>query len=349
MTLRDLSSLVRINPALTRSISAENPSGTTSGGAQASPGDDPHCTDSSRELGKGWKVRPCLRNLAANDTVVLAKIDGPGIIQHIWFTVDPTRSNELSLRVYYDDGVEAALQCPLGFFFANGVDGLARVNSAPIAVNPRGALNSFWPMPFRRRIRIEVTNDGNAPINELFYQITYSLGELGPDEGCLHGYFTRSRTSRADPQHFIVDRISGSGHYVGTYLIWTQFDPGWWGEGEVKFFLDNDPDDAPTICGTGTEDYFLGAWGFTGDDPDDATPVEYSGLYAGLPHAARPYKAVSGETALRHAMYRWHIPDPIRFQENLRVSVQALGWKDKGTYLPLADEIQSLALWYQAP
>ena len=346
--LNPLASLAQLTDAQTRSISAENPTGEKSGGAQASPGDDEHCTDAARKLGKGWKVRPCLRNIQPGQSVTLADIAGPGTIQHIWCTVDVRFAQSITLRAFYDDQDHPSILAPLGSFFANGLDGLAQISSIPVAVNPRGGMNCYWPMPFRKRMRIEITNDRPQTIPEFFFQITYAIGNVPDDVGYLHASYRCAQTDRVDPQHVILDGVSGRGHYVGTYLVWTQHDPGWWGEGEVKFFIDGDPPDAPTICGTGTEDYFGGAWGFTGADPDDPTPVPYTGPFLGHPQAATKLRKDDGPETLQHALYRWHIPDPIRFTKDLRVTIQALGWQDDGTYLPLADDIASVAYWYQA-
>jgi hypothetical protein len=141
--------------------------------------------------------------------------------------------------------------------------------------------------------------------------------------------------------HTIVDGIRGRGRYVGTYLAITPNAPGWWGEGEIKFHLDGD-DEFPTICGTGTEDYFGGAWNF---DLDGAYR-DYSSPYLGL-HQVLPHDEIYTPQQ-RFGMYRWHVRDPIRFHEELRVTLQALGWQDGGRYLPLADaDIATTAWWYQ--
>ena len=140
--------------------------------------------------------------------------------------------------------------------------------------------------------------------------------------------------------------MSGQGHYVGTYLAWGVNNTGWWGEGEIKFYMDGDRE-WPTICGTGTEDYFGGAWDF------EFPPGQYgvfSGPYSGLPQVIQPDGLYRSQQ--RFGMYRWHIMDPIRFQRELRVTIQALGWRskleDKPRYLPLQDDIASTAFWYQA-
>jgi D-arabinan exo alpha-(1,3)/(1,5)-arabinofuranosidase (non-reducing end) len=353
-----LVALTRLCDAQTRSISAENPDGRKGGGAQAMPprgrrkGSDAWCSDAASELGKGWKVRPCARNLEPGQILTLADIKGPGIIQHIWCTVLMDVHRWIALRVYYDNQKQPSIVCPLGDFFANGLDGLALINSLPIAVNPKGGMNSYWPMPFRKRIRIEITNDGPRTINEVFYQVTYALQEVPDDAAYLHASWRRSMTTRQSPEHVILDGVRGRGHYVGTYLAWNQLSNDWWGEGEVKFFIDGDKPGSPTICGTGTEDYFGGAWGFVMDHARDLSPQTYSTPFLGYPQALY---APSSRSEMRmrprvpaHGLYRWHIPDPIRFQRDVRVTVQALGWWPTGKFQPLTDDIASVAYWYQS-
>ncbi len=144
--------------------------------------------------------------------------------------------------------------------------------------------------------------------------------------------------------HAVLDGVSDRGHYVGTYLAWGSNSGGWWGEGEVKFYLDGDTE-LPTICGTGTEDYFGGAWNF--DVPGQGYTA-YSTPFLGLPQILRPDGLYRSQQ--RFGMYRWHLPDPIRFANDIRVTVQALGWRSGGRYLPLTDDIASTALWYgQSP
>jgi hypothetical protein len=188
-------------------------------------------------------------------------------------------------------------------------------------------------MPFRRRARITVENQHSAEIRAWFFQIDYALTEVPDDAAYFHAQWRQSMTARDLPEHTILDGVHGQGHYVGTALGWTQLSDGWWGEGEIKFFLDGD-DEYPTICGTGTEDYFGGAWAF-GDT--------YSTAFLGYPLWSRE----PGEVP-KHGLYRWHVLDPIRFQEDLRVTIQALGWYPERLYQPLTDELASVAYWYQA-
>jgi hypothetical protein len=328
-----LGNLPLVSDAETRSICAENPDGAVGGGARAVP-DDKH---PGRTLGKGWKSRACIFP-EPGETVTLADIAGSGVIQHIWITVDPRRLREVMLRFYWDGEDTPSIEVPLGDFFACGHAQWAKVNSWPIAVNPSSGLNSYWPMPFRKHARITVENVHSEKIEGFFYQITYAKTDVPDEAAYLHGQWRRSLTTRAQPEHTILADVTGQGHYVGTVLAWTQLSNGWWGEGEVKFFIDDD-DEYPTICGTGTEDYVGGAWGFYASN---AREEPYSTPFLGLPLVRHADNEVP-----KHTMYRWHILDPIRFRKALRVTVQALGWWPDGRYQPLTDDIASTALWYQ--
>jgi Protein of unknown function (DUF2961) len=323
-----LSGLALLSSAETRSISAENPTGARGGGAREVP--DPRSP--SGHLGQGWKVRPCIR-LEPGSTTTLADIEGPGVIQHIWITTFPEAYTDTVLRFYWDGEETASVEVPLGDFFCNGFGLRYNVNSLPVSVNPVGGFNCYWPMPFRRHARITIENQHAGPIKFFFYQITYALTDVPEQAAYFHAQHRQSTTTRDLPEHTILEGVRGQGHYVGTFLAWRQHSNGWWGEGEIKFYMDGDGE-FPTICGTGTEDYVGGAWCF-----DNQT---YSTPFLGYPL----YRNTAGE-APRHALYRWHIPDPIRFREDLRVTIQALGWWPNWTFQPLADTIGSVAYWYQ--
>ena len=322
-----LSGLAMLSDATTRSISAENPTGAVGGGAT----EDPQGKGAAGALGKGWKVRPCI-TLPAGSTTTLADIEGPGTIQHIWITVRETAYRDCILRFFWDGEEAPSIEVPLGDFFACGHALRVKVNSLPVAVNPNGGFNCYWPMPFRRSCRITIENQRWDDIGGFFYQITYALGDVPDRAATLHAQWRRAVSDRANPDHVILDGIRGKGHYVGTYLAWTQLANGWWGEGEIKFFIDGDGEH-PTICGTGTEDYFGGAWGF-GDT--------FSTPFLGYPL----WRREPGEVP-KHGLYRWHVMDPIRFQQALRVTIQALGWWPNHQFQPLADDIASVGYWYQ--
>ncbi len=323
-----LGNLPVLADARTRSISAENPNGRKAGGAKA----DPEGQGAARELGVGWKVRPCI-TLPPNSTTTLAEIDGPGTIQHIWITTCQQAYRDCVLRMFWDGEESASVEVPLGDFFCNGHGVRCDINSLPVAVNPSGGFNCYWPMPFNECARITIESQHPEETPGFFYQITYALGDIPDDATRFHAQWRRAVTTRELPEHTILDGVVGSGQYVGTYLAWTQFSDGWWGEGEIKFYIDGDKD-YPTICGTGTEDYFGGAWGFGGQT--------YSTAFLGYPL----YQKEEGKVP-KHGLYRWHIMDPIRFDEDLRVTIQALGWWPDGVYEPLTDDICSVGYWYQ--
>lgn len=333
-----LDSLSRITNAQTRSISAENFTGEKGKGGMALSGIG--IPGPAGQLGQGWKVSPCII-VEPFSTVTLAQIEGPGAIQHIWLTVAPQYWRSLVLRCYWDDEPTPSIEVPLGDFFCNGWCVRSNVSSIPVAVNPAGGFNSYWPMPFRQRARLTLESLTKDRINGFYYQITYTLTEIPDDAGYLHAQWRRSNPLPYKSVHTLLDGVRGQGHYIGTYIAWGSNNNGWWGEGEIKFYLDGD-DAFPTICGTGTEDYFGGAWNF--EHPQGQYGV-YSTPYLGLSQVLSPDSLYRSQQ--RFGMYRWHIPDPIRFQEDLRVTIQALGWRSEGRFLPLQDDIASTVLWYQ--
>ena len=329
-----LGNLSLLSRAKTRSISPENFTGAKSEGGKATEGTGAEC---ARDLGQGWKISPSVR-IEAHTTFTLADIDGQGAIQQIWMT--PTGNWRFSiLRFYWDDEDIPSVECPVGDFFCMGWGRYAPVNSLAVCVNPGSAFNCYWEMPFRRKCRITLENMADEAM-VVYYQINYALTEIPDDAAYFHAQYRRVNPLPYKSVFSILEGIQGQGQYVGTYLAWGVNNNGWWGEGEIKFYLDGDTD-WPTICGTGTEDYFCGSYNFD----RDGKYVEFSTAYAGLPQVIRPDGTYQANT--RFGMYRWHIPDPIRFETDLRVTIQALGWRHKGKYLPLQDDIASVAFWYQ--
>jgi hypothetical protein len=337
-----LGNLSRLSTAVTRSISPENFTGAKGGGGRATEGTG---AEAARELGQGWKVSPSIR-IGPRETVTIAEIDGPGAIQHIWLTIHPRHWRQVVLRMYWDGEETPSVETPLGDFFCSGWCERANIASLPIAVNPAGGFNSYWELPFRTSARITVENVTPDELESaLYYQITYTLTEVPDDRAYFHAQWRRSNPLPYQTVHTLLDGVTGAGHYVGTYLAWGVNNNGWWGEGEIKFYLDGDGE-WPTICGTGTEDYFGGAWNF--EHPQGQYGV-FSTPYLGMPQVIKPdglYRAQQ-----RFGMYRWHVMDPIRFHADLRVTVQALGWRarqeGKQRYLPLQDDIASTSFWYQ--
>jgi len=341
----NMSNLYRLSDAQTRSVSPENFTGEKGKGGMATL-ENGSAAAAARDLGQGWKVNPYV-NIESNATFVLAEIEGPGAIQHIWMT--PTGNRRFSiLRIYWDDEQNPSVECPLGDFFANGWGEYAQVSSLAVCVNPGSAYNCYWVMPFRKKCRITLTNIDDKPMR-LYYQIDYTLTDVPNDAAYFHARFRRVNPLPYKDVYTIVDGIKGEGHYVGTYMCWGVNNNGWWGEGEIKFFLDGDKE-FPTICGTGTEDYFCGSYNFHVRDPrtnagDAIGYREFTTPYAGMPQVIRPDGLYRSQ--MRFGLYRWHIMDPVRFKKDLKITIQALGWRDGGKYLPLKDDISSVAFWYQ--
>jgi hypothetical protein len=231
----------------------------------------------------------------------------------------------------------------VGDFFACGWGKYGQVSSLAVCVNPGSAFNCYWEMPFRKRCRITITNIAEEAMT-LFYQINYTLTEVPEDAAYFHAQFRRTNPLPCKDVYTILDGVKGWGHYVGTYMAWGVNSCGWWGEGEIKFFLDGDAE-FPTICGTGTEDYFCGSYNFD-VGKEQGGYREFTTPYSGLPQVIRPDGLYSSQT--RFGLYRWHIMDPIRFEKDLRVTIQSLGWRSGHRYLPLQDDIASVAYWYQA-
>jgi hypothetical protein len=337
-----LGNLSRLSSAKTRSISAENFTGEKGKAGMATEGAGAVV---GRELGQGWKISPSIQ-VPANTTVTLAEIQGPGAIQHIWNTVAPQQWRRLVLRIYWDGEETPSVETPLGDFFCNGWCTRCNVNSLPISVNPAGGFNSYWEMPFRKSARITLENLSDDNIGGYYYQIDYTLTEVPEDAAYFHAQWRRNNPLPYMQVHTILEGIQGQGQYVGTYLAWGVNNTGWWGEGEIKFFMDGDGE-FPTICGTGTEDYFGGAWNF--EFPQGQYGV-FSTPFLGLPQVIQPDGLYKSQQ--RFGMYRWHVMDPIRFEQDLRVTIQALGWRSaqggQGRYLPLQDDIASVGYWYQA-
>lgn len=175
---------------------------------------------------------------------------------------------------------------------------------------------------------------------EFFYQIDYALAEIPKDCATFHAQFRRSNPVAYGDVHTILNGVSGWGQFVGTYAAWQTNNNGWWGEGEAKFYIDGDRE-FPTICGTGTEDYFGGAWCFI----MDGQYASYSYPYLGLPQILKGDGFMASNQ--QFGLYRWHVQDPIRFERDLKVTIQALGWRSGGQFLPLQDDIATTAFWYQ--
>lgn len=319
-----------------RSISAENFNGEKGKGGMAEEGTGKVFAE---DLGKGWKISPSVI-IKAGETFELADIDGPCIIKRIWMTDTCPLNRMLVIRMYWDGSNTPSVEAPLGDFFACAEhQTYSQLTSIPVCVNPKRAFNCYWDMPFYKKCRITVENLYVKEVT-LFYQVDYLIGDLEKGHEYFHAQFRRTNPLKYKENYTILDNVCGNGQYVGTYMFWGVNNNGWWGEGEIKFYLDGD-NEYPTICGTGTEDYFCGSWNFDvgGKYQEFCTP------YAGLAKIIRPDGLYSAQQ--RFSLYRWHITDPIYFKKDIKVTIQALGWRNLSKYLPLQDDISSVAFWYQ--
>lgn len=339
----NLGNLSRLSKAQTRSISPENFTGEKGKGGMAVP-DAKNITRNvnnasmaARDLGETWKVNPYIY-IGSGETVTIAEIDGPGAIQHIWMT--PTGVWRYTIiRIYWDDEPTPSVECPIADFFCMGWNEYAPMVSLPVCVNPGRAFNCYWSMPFRKKCKITMENVNDSEEMHLYYQIDYTLTEVPADAAYFHAQFRRTRWNESS-DFTIIDGIKGQGHYVGVYLALGVHNTGWWGEGEIKFFIDGDKK-YPTICGTGTEDYFCGSYNFDigGQYVPFCTP------YAGLCQVIRPDGTYKSQQ--RFGLYRWHIMDPVRFQKDLKITLQDLGWRKDKRYLAQHSDIAATTFWYQ--
>ena len=330
-----LSDIWKLSNAKSRSISPENFTGEKGKAGMATEGTG---KNAARELGQGWKISPSIESSRARHSHW--PTSPARAIQHIWMT--PTGRWRFSiLRIYWDDQSKPSVECPVGDFFACGWDKYLPNHPRCRLREPGRAFNCYWPMPFRKRCRITMENR-DAEAMTLYYQIDYALDAVPDDAAYFHAQFRRVNPLPYKEVYTILDNVHGHGQFVGTYIAWGVNNTGWWGEGEIKFFLDGDTD-FPTICGTGTEDYFCGSYNF--ENQLTKQYQEFTTPYSGLPQVIRPDGVYQSQT--RFGMYRWHITDPIRFKSDLKVTIQALGWRSHGRYLPLQDDIASVAFWYQ--
>ncbi|MDF2190227.1 glycoside hydrolase family 172 protein [Paraflavitalea sp. CAU 1676] len=331
----NLGNIYRVSPAKTRSISPENFTGEPGKGGMATM-ENGSARNEARELGQGWKVSPFVV-VKKGTTFTLGEINGSGSIQHIWMT--PTGNWRFSiLRFYWDDEKEPSVEVPVGDFFGMGWGSYAPLNSLAVTVNPGSAFNCYWPMPFRKKCRVTLENIATEDMR-IYYQIDYTLTEVPDDAAYFHAQFRRANPTKG-ALYTLIDNIKGKGQYVGTYMAYGIRNNGWWGEGEIKFFMDGDTQ-YPTINGTGTEDYFCGSYNFD----VKGKYQEFSTAYAGLHQVIRPDGLYTSQQ--RFGMYRWHITDPVRFEKDLKITIQDLGWKSGGRYLQQQSDISSVVFWYQ--
>ncbi len=310
-----MGNISRLSHAKTRSISAENPAGERGKGGAATEGLG---ANAARDLGQGWKISPAVK-IESKQVYTVAEIQGPGAIQHIWMSPSPPEQLRFAiLRFYWDGETQPSVEVPVGDFFASGWGRYGQVSSLAVCANPLRGFNSYWPMPFRKSAKVTLENLSDVPMI-LYYQVDYTLTDVPADQAYFHAQFRRDNPLPYKSVHVILDGVKGWGQYVGTYIAWGTRNSGWWGEGEVKFFIDGDAK-FPTICGTGTEDYFCGSHDFDVGEGANRHYQEFTTPYSGLSLVIRPDGLYDSQQ--RFSLYRWHIMDPVRFEQDLKVTIQ---------------------------
>jgi len=279
------------------------------------------------------------RPIAPGKTLTIAELEGPGVINHIWNTIAPGErgySRLYVIRMYWDGEEEPSVECPIGDFFAigHGID--EPFQSLPIVISSNGrARNCYWPMPFRKSARITVTNEGTKPLRALYWYVDWQqLPSLPPDTAYFHAMY-RQEFPTVMGQNYLIADIEGRGHYVGTVMNIRQLTGSWYGEGDDFFFIDGESE--PRLRGTGSEDYFCDAWGFR----------KFDGPYYGVPVWSNfePYNKITA--------YRWHLADPVSFNQSLRVEIEHKGvtFNEDGSvksgFEERSDDFASVAYWYQ--
>ncbi|MBC9131803.1 DUF2961 domain-containing protein [Frischella sp. Ac48] len=352
-----LSSVTTFQHEQTRTISPENMTGEKGKSCMA-----------ASHLGPSRKGSGYIR-IKSGESVTIADIKGPAEIRHIWFTLtDKTVRGsfvlrDVVIRIYWDDEQVPSVESPIGDFFCNGFGARCDINSLPIVVNPTGGFNSYFRMPFNKSAKIVITNEHEADLEHFFFTVNYALMPQPFVEPLyFHAQWRRQRVTNPGVDYVIIDNVKGHGYYVGTYLALTALERYWWGEGEFKFYLDGDSD-YPTQNSTGSEDYFGGAWAFHHrDDKGRASAQCFQTLFVGYPwqtnrdHTrdyfqtgdANPVHGFGDDALPMHGLYRWHLPDPIAFHEDLKVTFQQIGNDDIRLY-ERQDDIATVAYWYQNP
>lgn len=298
-----------------RSISFENPTGAPGAGGQA-----------ASPLGQGRKGAPA-RGIKAGETVELANIEGPGTIRHIWMTLgnrDPETFRSFVIRAYWDEQAHPSIECPLGDFMGFAHGRLDSYQSAVHSVGQNAGMNIWLPMPFNTRARLTLTNENEKEI-VLFYQVDYTIDDSHPaDVGRLHVLFARQNPTVEKQDFELLPLRQGKGRFIGAMVGVRALSRNWWGEGEIKIYMDGDKE-FPTICGTGTEDWACLSYGL------QQTPFLY--------HGANLQKDEW------NTFYRWHLPDPIYWRESCRVTIQQIAWRDG--LAETKDDWSTATFWYE--
>ena len=323
-TSQDLMDLTRISPGRSRAISSADPNPNSNADR--------------------------IKYVTPGETKVLADIKGPGVIRHIWLTFSEARPNwleangsarpdEIVLRMYWDNSKEPAVETPIGDFFASGFGLRREVRSIPIQVEGGDGYNCYWPMPFFKRALITITNEGQKNVRSFYYHIDFTEDDKLPEKTAYFcAQYRNEFPERLGGDYLILD-AAGEGQYVGTVMSARSRSPLWFGEGDAKFYVDGET--KPTIQGTGTEDYFLMAWGLN------------ETLFPNF--GCTSMSTDFGDLGVEYGLYRWHIADPVRFTKSLRFEIEHKGWitgdetesgKIEG-HVEREDDMATVAFWYQ--
>jgi hypothetical protein len=307
----------------------------------------------------GIKGSPAIKDFKKGTTEILLIKAGSGVIHHIWCTfipADPEILRNIILRMYWENSSIPSVEVPISDFFGIAHGATAMLNSDLIVVEPSRGYNCFFPMPFAKNALITVTNDSDTDLDWFFYQIDFTLGDnISNKDGRFHAAFHRENPTKLGKDFVILETTNAPGVYVGCVLGVRGLTPGWYGEGEVKMYIDED-ENFPTICGTGLEDYIGAAWGIS---------REFCTFTQGAPLVDNRNRFVS--------FYRFHINDPVYFQNGIKVTVQQMGnslkskeevrYGDKlifsyknhprrdpdDIFYLRSDDVCATAFWYQYP
>lgn len=302
---------------ISRSISFENPTGEPGSGGKA-----------ESNLGVGRKGAP-RKMIQPGETVQLCDIKGPGMIRHIWMTTenDPKNLRSCVVRAWWDGQEHPSIECPLGDFMGMAHGKIMGHQTAVHSLGERAGMNIWLPMPFVSRARFTFTNEGDKEI-PLYYSIDYTLGDdISRDAGRLHVLFRRENPTTLKEDFELLPHRTGRGRFVGSVIGIRSLEEGWWGEGEIKVYMDGDTD-WPTIVGTGSEDYVGLSWGI------QQTPYLYNGCSLDQKNFV--------------TMHRWHLPDPIYWQKEVRITIQQIGWKKSTSLFERQDDWSAATFWYEA-
>jgi len=300
---------------VSRSISFENPTGAQGEGGKA-----------ESKLGVGRKGSPAI-TLKAGQEVQLCDIEGPGTIRHIWMTTskEPNNLRSLVIRAWWDEQKHPSIECPIGDFMGFAHGRVMPYHSAVHSLGKNAGMNIWLPMPFTKRAKITLTNEGQKNV-PLFYQVDYTIGDNhARDVGRLHVVFRRENPTTMKEDFVLLPTRTNKGRYIGALIGIRNLHPGqWWGEGEIKIYMDGDSE-FPTICGTGSEDYVCLSYGM------QETPYLHNGCNLDQKNFV--------------SMYRWHLPDPIYWQKECRITIQQIAWKQG--LAETQDDWSTATFWYE--